>query len=119
MTSAQIEHVNITVADVARSAEVMEAIFGWKIRWSGLGKMGGRTIHVGTDEMYLAVYSNGAAPPNGRLNHVGVVVADLEEAERRVRAAGLKPHSHADYNPGRRFYFHDHDGIEFEVVSYA
>ncbi|MEM7190453.1 MAG: VOC family protein, partial [Pseudomonadota bacterium] len=24
-----------------------------------------------------------------------------------------------DYEPGRRFYFADHDGIEFEVVSYA
>lgn len=119
MTAAKIEHVNITVADVARSAELMEAIFGWKIRWSGLARMGGRTIHVGTDEMYLAVYSNGSAPPNGRLNHVGVVVGDLEEAERRVTAAGLTPFNHGNYEPGRRFYFLDTDGIEFEVVSYA
>ncbi len=32
---------------------------------------------------------------------------------------GSQTHSHADYEPGRRFYFHDEDGIEFEVVSYA
>ncbi len=54
----------------------------------------------------------------GALNHVGVVVEDLEATEARVVAAGFKPHSHADYEPGRRFYFDDADGIEFEVVSY-
>ena len=55
----------------------------------------------------------------GGLNHVGIVVDDLDTAEQRVSAAGYEPHSHADYEPGRRFYFHDDDGIEFEVVSYA
>ena len=33
--------------------------------------------------------------------------------------AGLKPFNHADYEPGRRFYFFDWDHIEWEVVSYA
>ena len=41
------------------------------------------------------------------------------EIARRLRAMGYEPHSHADYEPGRRFYFDDEDGIEFEVVSYA
>ena len=36
-----------------------------------------------------------------------------------VVEAGFKPINHADYEPGRRFYFHDHDGIEYEVVSYG
>ena len=52
------------------------------------------------------------------LNHVGLVVDDLDAAEAVVIAAGLEPFSHADYEPGRRFYFFDWDGIEFELVSY-
>jgi glyoxylase I family protein len=36
-----------------------------------------------------------------------------------VVEAGLTPFSHGDYDPGRRFYFLDPDGIEYEVVSYA
>ena len=44
---------------------------------------------------------------------------DLNAAEAVVVAAGLEPFNHADYEPGRRFYFFDWDGIEFEVVSYA
>jgi len=54
----------------------------------------------------------------GGLNHIGVVVEDLDAVEAKVLAAGLKTTNHGDYEPGRRFYFHDHDGIEFEVVSY-
>ena len=55
----------------------------------------------------------------GGLNHIGIVVDDLGAMEERVIAAGLKPHSHQDYEPGRRFYFHDRDRIEYEIVSYA
>ena len=54
----------------------------------------------------------------GGLNHIGLVVEDLEAVETSVRAAGYTPHSHADYEPGRRFYFDDDNGIEFEVVAY-
>ncbi|MEP4648900.1 MAG: VOC family protein, partial [Ilumatobacter sp.] len=53
------------------------------------------------------------------LNHVALVVEDLDEIERRVRAAGFEPFSFGDYDPGRRFYFLDPDGVEFEIVSYA
>ncbi|WP_369821487.1 VOC family protein [Novosphingobium sp. CF614] len=81
------------------------------------------TIHVGEEVFsYIAVYTDGQ--PRGRfakgapLNHVGLVVDDIDAAERVVLAAGLEPFNHADYAPGRRFYFFDWDGIEFEVVSY-
>jgi catechol 2,3-dioxygenase-like lactoylglutathione lyase family enzyme len=53
------------------------------------------------------------------LNHVGLVVDDLDAAEAVVIAAGLEPFNHADYAPGRRFYVFDWDGIEFEIVSYS
>jgi hypothetical protein len=46
-------------------------------------------------------------------------VDDLAETEARVVAAGLETFSHGDYEPGRRFYFFDPDGIEYEIVSYG
>ena len=54
----------------------------------------------------------------GHVNHVGIVVDDLDEIEQRVRSVGLEPHMHAHYEPGRRFYFYDDTGLEIEVVSY-
>ena len=126
MTQAFIEHVNITVADPDRSAAMLEAIFGWKERWRGPSGLGGRAVHVGTDSHYIAVYApedaNGSTCGHSKgmpLNHIGVQVDDLNEVERRVAAWGLVPYSHGDYHPGRRLYFFDTDGIEWEIVSYA
>jgi predicted enzyme related to lactoylglutathione lyase len=121
-----IEHVNVTVSDPARSAAMLINLFDWHIRWNGKAQMGGDTIHVGNDQFYLAVYAMTPDPDNvlhhqkgAPLNHIGIVVDDLEEIERRVAAMGLIPFGHGDYEPGRRFYFFDHDGIEFEIVSYS
>jgi catechol 2,3-dioxygenase-like lactoylglutathione lyase family enzyme len=126
MSAHRIEHVNVTVADPERTSALMQALFDWHIRWQGPAQNGGYTIHVGTNEHYVALYATGnptlAAEvfPKGRpLNHIGVEVDDLDATEARVVAAGLKPFSHADYEPGRRFYFLDPDGIEYEVVSYG
>ena len=127
MSKAQIEHVNITVADAEATADRLCRMFGWQVRWQGASQHGGRSVHVGNDFDYLAVYT----PPKGleatdagtsagaTLNHIGIVVEDLDAAEARVRAEGFEPFGHDDYEPGRRFYFGDENGIEFEVVSYA
>lgn len=124
MSSAYLEHVNITVSDIDRSAALLERLMGWHIRWRGPSQLGGETIHVGGERDYIAVYTKGT-PVADRfakgvpLNHVGLVVDDLDAAEAVVIEAGLVPYSHGDYDPGRRFYFFDWDGIEFEMVSYA
>lgn len=129
MPKGQIEHANLTVTRPQRSAELFQQLLGWHIRWSGKSQLGGDTIHVGDETTYLALYTNddirAQAGKGGKLfskgqplNHVGLLVDDLDAAEDVVIAAGLKPFSHDDYEPGRRFYFYDWDGIEFEVVSY-
>ena len=127
---AQLEHVYITVSDPHRTAKMLCDLFGWHVRWEGSALAGaGYTVHVGTKDSFLAIYS-GADPAQiippaeasyqtrGGLNHIGVVVDDLDAIEAKVKALGFTAHSHADYEPGRRFYFHDADGVEFEVVSY-
>lgn len=125
MASLRIEHVNVTVTDPQRTADLMESLFGWHVRWQGPAQNGGFTIHVGTADHYLALYTQRSVAYVARdfakgqpLNHIGVEVDDLDATEQRVVAAGLKPFNHADYEPGRRFYFLDPDGIEYEVVSY-
>lgn len=128
MAMAYLEHANITVSDIERTSKMLCDLFDWKVRWKGQpgeAKNGGVSWHVGGDESYVAVYSwrNEGAAENtytmvGGLNHLGVVVDDLDLVERRVLDMGIETYSHGDYEPGRRFYFRDHDGIEIEVVSY-
>ena len=123
MQTPRLEHVNVTVTDPERAARLMEDLFGWRVRWQGPARDGGRTIHVGSGEQYLALYSGSdvGAESFGKgqpLNHIGVEVDDLDAVEARAIAAGLTPFNHGDYDPGRRFYFLDPDGIEYEIVSY-
>ncbi len=127
MTAGLLEHVNVTVSDPETTAALLARLFDWKVRWRGPSKMGGRSVHVGAEDWYVALYTPGAAADapadpggfKGGLNHVGVVVADLAETERRVATEGLTPFNHGSYEPGRRFYFLDPDGVEYEVVSYS
>ncbi|WP_295639956.1 VOC family protein [Novosphingobium sp.] len=134
MAAARLEHANITVSDPDRSAAFLTRLCGWHERWRGPSQLGGWTIHLGSDTEYLALYTprepqakqaEHTEPQQVRfakgapLNHIGLVVDDLDAAERVVEEVGLTPFNHMDYEPGRRFYFFDWDGIEFEVVSYT
>ena len=127
MAEARLEHANITVSNLDETATRLCQLFDWRIRWQGNAIDGGRSIHVGGDGSYLALYGPATEPTSskrtsyattGGLNHVGILVDDLDDAERRVIDAGYQPHSHANYEPGRRFYFRDEDQIEFEVICY-
>ena len=127
MKPALFEHVNVTVSDPKKTAAMLANLFGWHVRWEGPAKYDGYTVHVGTDDEYIALY---ALPKQDRMdeesyyrtgavNHFGILVEDLDAAEQRILKSGLKTHSHQTYDPGSRFYFHDHDGIEWEIVSYV
>lgn len=120
-----IEHANLTVSDVGRSAAFYCELFGFRIRWEGTTRDGRPAAHVGDDRSYLALFQ--AASPGRHqfdyttvgLNHVGFVIEDLDAARERLATLGIRPRMEADYDPGRRLYFLDPDGIEIELVQYA
>ena len=126
MNSARLEHVNITVIDIDKTASMLCKLFDWRIRWSGASLGDGKSVHVGNEDEYVALYS--AKTPASEtynnynsqagLNHVGIVVADIDATERTVKKLGFETYSHGDYEPGKRFYFRDENAIEFEVVCY-
>jgi hypothetical protein len=100
MGAASLEHVNVTLS-ARETADLMVSVFGWRVRWEGPAKSGGHTIHVGTEDTYVALYTPPAgilqAEREGQPNHVGVLVGDLAATETRIRAAGYRPYAHADY----------------------
>ena len=125
--SVKLEHVNVTVSDPEATAAMYGRLFGWDIRWQGASIHGGHTVHVGSKDQYIALYRGPGAQlkPDisyetfGGLNHIAIVVDDLDALEQRIKTEGLPVYSHANYEPGRRFYFNDTDGIEYESVSYS
>ena len=123
---AILEHSNFTVSDPDATAAWMCEIFGWHVRWSGAAISGGYTVHVGSDDSYLALYrpaepadSKGSSYTTvGGLNHIALIVDDLDASEQAVKDAGFTPVNHGDYEPGRRFYFRDENSVEYELVQY-
>jgi catechol 2,3-dioxygenase-like lactoylglutathione lyase family enzyme len=122
----RLEHINLTVSDAKSTARLLENLFDWHVRWEGPALDDGYTVHVGSDDQYLALYtpkfdtkSVASSHLNaGGMNHVGIVVDDLDAIEQRVIKHGYKPFNHGSYEPGKRFYFRGADNVEFEVISY-
>lgn len=119
-----IEHVNLTVSDLARSVKFYRELFGFDVRWEGTTSTGVAAAHVGDEKFYVALFQ---AEQSGRvekdyarvgLNHFGFVVDDLAAMKARLAELGVAPTSEMDYEPGVRLYFHDPDGIEIELVQY-
>lgn len=119
-----LEHVNLTVTDVDRSVAFYRELLGFWSRWRGRTSTGVEAAHVGDDRCYLALFQAegaGRAPNDYTtvgLNHLGFVVDSLEETKRRLEGLGVTPHSEQAYEPGRRLYFFDPDGVEVELVEY-
>ena len=90
---AMLEHVNITVSNPARTAQMLCDLFGWRVRWNGPAKSGGTTFHVGDDDAYLAVYT--PAP--------GSVLGDFDDMRRNsTREQARRRPSRASLPGGER-----------------
>ena len=126
MKQVYLEHTNLTVRNPDELAALFCRLFDWKIRWAGEALNNGRTVHVGTDDSYLALYTHADVTDNRKrdtfavnnMNHLGFVVSNIDEVETKVLEEGYKPFNHGDYDPGRRFYFMV-DDLELEVVDYS
>ena len=119
-----LEHVNLTVSDLQRSIDFYCRLLDLQVRWRAEPTAEDQQAHVGNERMYLALFQ---APEPGRadvdydrvgINHFGFVVDDLDQYRRRLADLQVTPHYEPEYEPGRRLYFYDPDGIEVELVEY-
>ena len=119
-----LEHVNLTVSNLERSVDFYRQLLDFQVRWEGTIDSGQPAAHVGDDRCYLALFEATKPGHVGQdygavgLNHFGVVVDNLDECRQRLAELGVTPTAEADYEPGRRLYFLDPDGIEVELVEY-
>lgn len=86
---SRMEHVHLAVADLARSIEWYEEVFGFEVRWTD-----GRTAHIGTDRFYVAVTAHRGLPPSegdrtgtARIAHFAFTTPNLETFGERLPPA--------------------------------
>ena len=120
----RIEHANITVNNVETSVDFYLRLMGGRVRWEGTNSNGYRAAHIGDDRTYLSLFEaaeESRAPANYTVtgfNHLGFEVDDLATYRETLLAMGVEIKGEEDYEPGRRLYFYDPDGIEIELVEY-
>jgi len=124
----RLEHANIGVRELEGMIRFVQTAFpDFRVRGEGLNLQGGRWLHLGDDETYLALNEASEAagepwvPYAGKpgLNHLGFEVEDVEALRIRLQAAGYRDSTFPNSHPHRRrVYFYDPEGNDWEFVEY-
>ena len=126
--SIRMEHANLCVRDVDQIARFLRSAFPeFRVRGEGENLFGGRWIHLGTDDTYVALVAAQKEPAEPWVpysqkpgtNHLGYVVDDVEALRRRLLDAGYEESTVPNAHPHRRrVYFLDPEGNDWEFVEY-
>ena len=126
--TVRLDHANLAVRDVDAMLRFLRTAFPeFRVRGEGKSWSGARWVHVGTDQVYLALQQATEAPAerwepySGRpgTNHLGFEVDDAEAVRARLRAGGYEDSTVPNAHPHRRrVYFHDAEGNDWEFVQY-
>jgi catechol 2,3-dioxygenase-like lactoylglutathione lyase family enzyme len=124
----RLEHANICVHDIDGVVRFLRIAFPeFRIRRDATESDGSRWVHVGVDEVYIALtQANPGAEKRGKpykgrpgLNHVAFEVDDVALVHARLIAGGYQDSTPPNAHPfRRRIYFYDPDGNDWEFVQY-
>jgi catechol 2,3-dioxygenase-like lactoylglutathione lyase family enzyme len=124
----RLDHANLAVHDVDATIRFLRVAFPeFRIRAEGKSWTGARWVHVGTDDVYLALNqaTKSAAEPwvpyagKPGTNHLGFEVDDTAALRNRLLEAGYQDTTVRNAHPYRkRVYFHDDDGNDWEFLQY-
>jgi catechol 2,3-dioxygenase-like lactoylglutathione lyase family enzyme len=124
----RLDHANVSVRDIDGTITFLRTAFpDFRVRGGGTGPSGARWVHVGNDDVYLALNEATKEPAEqwqpyaGRpgLNHLGFEVDDVDALRERMAAAGYRDSTVPNSHPARkRVYFYDAEGNDWEFVEY-
>ena len=126
--TTRLEHANLGVRDLDEMMRFLKTAFPeFRIRGEGTNQDGGRWVHFGTHETYLALNQSSrelerSFVPYQNLpgvNHLAYEVDDVDAVRQRLEAAGYKDSTVPNAHPHRkRAYFYDREGNDWEFVEY-
>lgn len=128
----RLEHFNLTVSDIDHATEVLITVFSdFEIRGEGMLEflhegeiLHRRWRHVGTAEHYFALQAciageGGFGEKTAGLNHIGVVVEDLDETLALFALMGYPAGTIDDSHPFRTLVQVElFDALVLELVTY-
>ncbi len=121
-----IDHINLSVRDLARSIAFYTETFGLELKEDGRSRDRPFVIVGRPGVAYLALHESEDAGParHPAINHWGFVVGDLDTVLDRLEAEGVKVQFTGDYPRGvieyprsRSVYVEDPDGHQIELAE--
>ena len=131
MHATRIEHANITVPDIDAAIRFLKIVAPDFLVRRDEKKSGSnpyRWAHIGNDEFYIALQephlmespTSGSTPyENLGVNHLALIVHDVDEIEKRLIREGYQKSIDAPLEKFRkRIYYYDNEGFEWELIEY-
>jgi catechol 2,3-dioxygenase-like lactoylglutathione lyase family enzyme len=121
-----IDHLNLTVSDLAASVDFYHGLFGFEIAEDCRDDARPYVIMGKAGVAFLALHQQADRDPpvGGRINHWGFVVDDFDPVPGRLEALGINalytdrwPGGVVEYPRSRSLYVADPDGNEIELTS--
>ena len=125
----RIEHANLTVPDIDAAIKFLKIVApDFEVRKDKKPVDDIRWVHIGNDEYYFALQEPHLdSDPKNRLkayknygiNHLALVVSNLDSIEKKLVKAGYKQSIETPEERYRkRIYYFDKAGFEWELVEY-
>ena len=125
----RIEHANLTVPDIDAAIKFIKIVApDFDVRKDERPSEGIRWVHIGNEEYYLALQEpyldtepkkRLKAYKNYGINHLALVVSNLQEIKKKLVDAGYKQSIETPEERYRkRVYYFDEAGFEWELIEY-
>jgi glyoxylase I family protein len=112
MRPTAIHHVSVTVSDVAEAVDFYTTRLGLTVRTDRPATLGpGAWLDAGGQQLHLLH----GTPPPAVGQHFAVLVDDLDEAIRELRAAGVAVSDPSPIGPARQAFLADPAGNGIEL----
>ena len=117
-----IDHVNLSVRDLDKSVDFYSRLLGIDVKERG-GPSPRWCILGGRDRFYVCFFEVPGAtykPNDIHINHVGLVVDDIDETVRRIHALGFRLQFNdapVEWPRSKSAYVTDPDGILIEFTD--
>lgn len=113
-----LDHINIRTPDLARTRAFFTEVLGLEVGWRPDFDFGGTWLYAGDkDVVHLVEVKRAHAPSRGSaLDHFAFAIDDIEDAARRLDAAGLTYEAGEAPNGGiRQIFVTELNGVTIEL----
>ena len=113
LKATAIDHVNLTVKNLAESVSFFEQLFGFEVLQDQPDQA---SQIIGNDNVKLCLYEDPDLDIGAGINHYGFHVENFAAVVEACRALGVSmPYGTVDWGPSRSVYITDPSGYEIEL----